>query len=720
MQQKRKAQDAFPATSTQHLIARLSAFAAAKAKAAIQIAPDEPSEASVVAAAEAVGIPRRNGGNYGAVTGSPQLSTLLSSFPLSKSQELDEHASSDDEEDDTDFEANYHHAYNSTSSYKTDQPCKLSNLPPDEQCILADTSKMLSLKLEAGETATFVGEYDLRVNSGYVMIYGAILRSGSKTHRVYAPSTHALPVVTAKGGPAEIDIISTTPSLGPLSKVSPLWTKLWHAQTPKETQQPDAETKSFALLRSSSDDPLKRAVTALEVEQDCQVTLNRVLSKPTATHPSSVIMVSGPKGSGKSTICKWIINTFLTASKATASTSCFWLDLDPGQPEYSAPGQMSLVQVRSPVLGPNYTHPSGHVSSSCRAIRSHTIAANSPRDDSVHFLACAMDLRDAYFSALEDFPGAPLVMNCSGWVLGSAVSAMMELVQQFPLTDVVLMEPMERETVACIEATLPMAKVLMIPPRHKPAQSRTSAELRAMQAMSYFHSLPPSAGLSAWTDKTLSQLHPWHVRYNGENSGISSIMSYGEAVNPDFLASILDGMMVAICEVESDEAYATVQYRPPHVPSASAAEMGEHMTERVGRTPEGLPYLRADNSGLIQPLDPRFSCCKGLAIIRGIDVARQELQLLTPMSVKQIKNLQGSKTVLVRGKFDSSGWVFLEDVYSGNAQRVKRQEVLSLLKDKTRRPYVAQRDATDMGLGLGEKEWRVRHLPRNFGARNAA
>jgi polynucleotide 5'-hydroxyl-kinase GRC3/NOL9 len=75
---------------------------------------------------------------------------------------------------------------------------------------------------------------------------------------------------------------------------------------------------------------------------------------------------------------------------------------------------------------------------------------------------------------------------------------------------------------------------------------------------------------------------------------------------------------------------------------------------------------------------------------------------------------------LVRGKFDSPGWLFLEDTYSGDVQKVKKQEAFGLSKNKTRGPYVAQRDATDMGLGLGEKEWRVRHLPRNFGNRNAA
>lgn len=281
--------------------ARLSAFAAAKAKAAANQTPsDQPSKVSVIAAGDVSRVPGTNGG---AAAENTQLSTLLSSFPLTKTQELDSHASSDDEQDDSDFDGSYSRPSNG-HAYKTDQPCKLSNLPPDSQCVISDTPEMLSLRLGDGETATFVGEYDLRVQSGYVMIYGAVLRSGPTKHRVYAPTTHALPVIIARGGPAEVDIISVTRSLGPLSKVSPLWTKLWHAQTPKDTHQAEPETRSFALLRSSSDDPLKRAVTALEVEQDCQITLNRVLSRETATHPSSVIMVSGPKGSGKSTICK--------------------------------------------------------------------------------------------------------------------------------------------------------------------------------------------------------------------------------------------------------------------------------------------------------------------------------------------------------------------------------------------------------------------------------
>jgi polynucleotide 5'-hydroxyl-kinase GRC3/NOL9 len=692
----------------------LSAFAAARAKAAGQSTTDNPSESSVAAAETAAGSDTPNG-----PTDSPQLSTLLSSFPLTKSQELDA-LSSDDGEDAANYSddgRDYSRAYN-TAPFKAGQPCKLSTLATEQYSVTADTPDVLSLKLDDAETATFVGEYDLRVKTGIVMIYGAVLRASSQKHRVYAPTTHALPTVMAKGGVAEVDIISVSRSMDILTKVSPLWTKLWNAPAAKGAHQPEIEPRSFALLRNSLDDPLKRAVTALDVEQDCQITLNRILSKPTATHPSSVIMVSGPKGSGKSTICKWLINTFLTASKAAASSSCFWLDLDPGQPEFSAPGLMSLVQIRKPVLGPNYTHPSGHVCSAHRTLRSHALAAISPRDDVAQFIACAMDLRDEYFRALEDFPGAPLVLNCSGWVLGSAVSAMMELVQQFPLTDVVLMEPMERDTVAAIEATLPMAKVLMIPPRHKPSQSRTSAELRAMQTMSYFHNTPPQNGLTQWTDKTLSQLHPWHVKYNGPNAGISAVMSYGEVVNPDFLASVIDGMVVAICEVESEEAYASMQHARPGAPGASAAQMGDSMSERISRTPEGLPYLVADTSGLIQPLDPRFSCCKGLAIIRGIDVDKQEVQLLTPTSPSRIKALDGRKTVLVRGKFDSPDWVFLEDVHSGVAQKVKRQQTWSAVKNKTSRPYVAHRDPTD--TGLGEKVWRVRHLPRNAAAQNAA
>lgn len=139
----------------------------------------------------------------------------------------------------------------SSSSHKTVHYRKLSSLSPYQTCVISNQADRLTLKLQQDETVTFVGEYDLRVITGLVVVYGAVLRPSDKSHRMYAPSTHALPIITAKGGVAEIVIVSTGPSLSGLGKLSPLWGRIWNGQNPKdsEIEEGGTTTRSFALVR---------------------------------------------------------------------------------------------------------------------------------------------------------------------------------------------------------------------------------------------------------------------------------------------------------------------------------------------------------------------------------------------------------------------------------------------------------------------------------------
>lgn len=501
----------------------------------------------------------------------------------------------------------------------------------------------------------------------------------------------------------------------------------------------------------------------LEVEQDVQSSLRQIITSP---KPSSTpaILVSGPKASGKSTISRWLTNTYLTsasprhAAKPTSNTNslstnsnltpfsktCFWLDLDPGQPEFSAPGQVSLVQLDTPILGPPFTHPTAQ-----HLIRSHTLACISPKEDSDHFVACALDLLSHYLRLRSfSFPDSPLVVNCSGWVLGSAVDVLLQLVRGFPLTDVVLMQPMDADVVQMIEQAIsPRGKVLLVPQKEiKPVQSRTSAEFRAMMGMSYFHSYPISTPLQSegrpgtkdsqiWDTKPLSNMRPWKISYTGPNSGIYAISSYGEAIPPAFLSIVLNSTLVAICVVEESTAFPSLassydaNYNSAYAPSPQEEASIEN--KLVARTPEDLPYLLPDRSGLIAPLDPRFSRCIGLGLIRGIDTEKKELHLLTPVSAEEIAEITApieddetdwetvgaaerettgaaegkrkNKIVLVRGKFDSPDWALLEDAYAGIE-----------VDAGVGRPYVAERKA-DGERSLGGNVWRVRHLPRKMG-----
>lgn len=178
---------------------------------------------------------------------------MLSSFPLSSKDTAAEISDNESENEAAQFSGddNDEDLYSeSPNSHKAVQSRRLSTLSPDKTCIISDQADRLTLRLQQDETATFVGEYDLRVITGLVVVYGAVLRPSDKSYRVYAPSTHALPVITAKGGNAEIVAVSSGPALTGLSKLSPLWGRIWSGQNAKDPEAAEEDvTRSFALVR---------------------------------------------------------------------------------------------------------------------------------------------------------------------------------------------------------------------------------------------------------------------------------------------------------------------------------------------------------------------------------------------------------------------------------------------------------------------------------------
>ncbi len=99
-------------------------------------------------------------------------------------------------------------------------------------------------------------------------------------------------------------------------------------------------------------------------------------------------MICGPKNSGKSTFMRILTNKILTDTRLeelndeeTTEEGVILLDLDPGQPEFVPPGQLSLVHLRQPTFGPPFSHPSISERSGNRLVRAHSVAATTPKDD---------------------------------------------------------------------------------------------------------------------------------------------------------------------------------------------------------------------------------------------------------------------------------------------------------------------------------------------------
>lgn len=365
---------------------------------------------------------------------------------------------------------------------------------------------------------------------------------------------------------------------------------------------------------------------------------------------ASVTIVCGPKSSGKSTFSKLLINRLLTVSQAQrADPSVAFLDLDPGQPEFSPPGQVSLLLLSKPNFGPPFSHPDG---SKCGTvlIRAHSISAVSPSSDPDFYMACVTDLLAGY----HNLPlSIPLVINTPGWILGTGLELLTGLIQKAGPTQVIYMsQDGPAEVVESLQAAATPIPILTLPSQPSENLPRTSAHLRTMQYMSYFHLDPTSPENCIWNSKPITSMAPLEVKHAGKAAGILGIMCLGEQPPPRMVRDTIDGSLVAVVVIEDVAA----------ITSSKDDEKIENEISLILQTPEGIPYFNPAN-GL--SLDPGCSHTIGLAIVRGIDIRQQKLQLLTPIPPESIKDIRasGKAIILVSGKLDTPGWAYLEALY---------------------------------------------------------
>ncbi len=410
------------------------------------------------------------------------------------------------------------------------------------------------------------------------------------------------------------------------------------------------------------------------------------------------VLICGPKSSGKSTFSKLLTNKLLSSSmkaknneNGKSTAGILFLDLDPGQPEYSIPGQLSLIHIKEPNFGPPFSHPVTFGKS--KVIRSHSIAAVSPASDPDHYIACAINLFKYCKVLLKSMPNLPLVINTPGWVLGTGLDLLVKMIKNFQPTDVIYMsQDGPAEVIETLEkASKPTFFTL---PSQTGSSTKTAAQLRTMQYMSYFH-LDPGRKYLSWDDKCLTSVRPWGVRYSGDDAGILGVICYGEQPPAGLLADTINGSLVSVVvtenvaaipsyrpedEVVNDDKDNTETTRSPKLQPNIVSDQHEALSSTFSNqpatlsdptiisTPENIPYFNPINTA---PLLPKYSYALGLALIRGIDTTRERLQILTSIEEKVIEDINnsGKKIVLVSGKLDTPGWAYTEGAFKSRMKK---------------------------------------------------
>lgn len=415
------------------------------------------------------------------------------------------------------------------------------------------------------------------------------------------------------------------------------------------------------------------------------------------------VLVCGPKASGKSTFCRYLLNHVLspapeTENGYTNNDGVAFLDLDPGQPEFAPMGQIYLAHLRAPFFGPPFTHPSLDDSHDGEVVCSHHIGATSPKEDPDHYALAAMNLLDQYRSLLARFPQCPLIVNYPGWIFGQGLEVATWLIKCLGLSDVVYMsekgpaEVVEPLQFAAHEARVPMT---ILPSQPTDYVTRSSAQLRSMQIQSYFH-LSHQSGLTkpTWYGEPLSRTRPVAVDYAGAKQGVMGIMVMGSRISPDMLREVLEGAIVAVVAVKSPNAIMgafSTQSPQENEDSKFDAEdvdmdtdeqsqqtLSWHTADNIVRTQEKLPYLFA-GSGSCTPLDPKASNCLGMALVRSVNVPLCKLELSTPISSSRLREVieLGHQLVLVRGQIDNPNWAVSEEYHAARSAERRYQQAVA-------------------------------------------
>lgn len=448
------------------------------------------------------------------------------------------------------------------------------------------------------------------------------------------------------------------------------------------------------------------------------------------------VMICGPKSSGKSTFCRILANSLLnvnpdpSSSNRRGSDGIAFLDLDPGQPEYSPPGEISLFHLRSYNFGVPFTHPMLSPQEDNALIRAHHIGDVSFKEDPGHYQRCAFDLLAQYKSMLSQYPSAPLIVNCSSWIQGSGSEVLVELIRHWPFTQVLYTSTLGPvEVVETLQESALKARTHFSTLKTQPTQntSRDAADMRMMRTLSYFHLDEPEGKELRWNSSLITQIPPLTVRYAGPKQDIFGIMIYGEEQDPEFIASILAGSVVGLVAIEDDSAifsehrsHSTMEQisedddtgEPGHVQSAqtqpwrspissdgdsensstSNSGMGNSLQRKqkrrksskngdtevpfhlqhpsIRRTPENLPYF-STGVGSNMPPDPTKSHSIGQALIRGINTTAQTLHLIVPAPLHSIllSLRESTKIMLARGKLDTPTWAYREEYVAAVSRR---------------------------------------------------
>ncbi|XP_023796168.1 polynucleotide 5'-hydroxyl-kinase NOL9 isoform X2 [Cyanistes caeruleus] len=329
-----------------------------------------------------------------------------------------------------------------------------------------------------------------------------------------------------------------------------------------------------------------------------------------------VVLVCGPKSTGKSTFNRYLINLLLNRLPVVEYMEC-----DIGQTEFTPPGCVSLSSVTEPILGPPFTHQQ-------MPRKMVYYGQTSCEQDTERYL----DVVKYVFSCYKK--EVPLIINTMGWVKGEGLLLLIDIIRLLTPSHIVQMDMCDWKAMP----PLTSEHIHFSAGLHtKGKQQSKCKQLGADDVESWKY--PEGEDMSTPQHKLL-YVHPEFPRAGvaGEarvHSGIlrdMSILGYlGHLQSPDIgavlpLHSLVPYQVpfnaVALRVIHTDVAPSNIMY------AVNASWVG------LCCIPE---EVRCQSDGPVLLTQTPICDCLGFGIVRGVDMEKKLYHILTPVPPENLR-----------------------------------------------------------------------------------
>lgn len=343
------------------------------------------------------------------------------------------------------------------------------------------------------------------------------------------------------------------------------------------------------------------------------------------------ILVCGGKGVGKSTMVRYLINRLLSQE---GMNKIALLDCDAGQPEFSAPGMLSLTIVTKPIFSPPHTHiicgREDKYTIECEHEMASFYGFTTSKINPVRYVESVRSLLQRYETMCSQMDEKiPLVINTDGWVKGMGYEILSSVIDSVNPDHIVQIIGSTKAKFfdltphssndRTIHVTETASGKMFDPNIPSPAISRNTS-------LASFDSIPESAATSLWQIESLAPMA----------SSLTRNLRFCTYFLGGYDSFLKTGATFGTGGI-TDESYAIAlnlaSLKPFVVPydALNTFNLDENGDEKIVGEEEYHDILNGSIIGLCGDSASGIRECYGYAIVRSIDVAYRFLYIITPI-----------------------------------------------------------------------------------------